>query len=70
MPPKSNKGDEALERGFEAKLWAAALDFRPARGYIDDICSPSDQPSGLRRGFVFWGQASRQAPAGGKVHAA
>jgi hypothetical protein len=35
------------------------LDLRPREGYLSCICSPLDQPSGLRRGFVFRGQARR-----------
>lgn len=36
-----------------------ALDLRPREGYLSFICSPLDQPSGLRRGFVFRSQARR-----------
>lgn len=35
------------------------LDLRPREGYLSCICSPLDQPSGLRRGFVFRSQARR-----------
>lgn len=59
----------ALASGRPERV-GGVLDFSPPRGYIDDIYSPSDQPSGLRRGFVLWGQASRPVPTGGTVHAA
>lgn len=59
----------ARAKGRLQALHASALDLRSPQRYIAYICSLSDQPSGLRQGFVFWGQANR-GPAGGWVHAA
>ena len=33
---------------------SSLLDRGPRQGYTNRIYSPADQPSGLRRGFVFW----------------
>lgn len=54
---ESRPGQDPFER--TPRDGRSVLDFTHPRGYIPNICSPSDQPSGLRRGFVFWGQASR-----------
>jgi hypothetical protein len=59
----------ALENGRLQAGHAGVLDRGSAQGYTSSIYSPSDQPSGLRRGFVFRGQAS-PVPTGGWVDAA
>ncbi len=57
--------DKAGRRFYEEKAlcWDTAnmgLDKAPAGGYISSvICSPLDQPQGLRRGFTFKGASCR-----------
>ena len=50
----------------DAKASRSMLDPGASQGYISCIYSLSDQPSGLRRGFVFLAPA----PASGRAHAA
>lgn len=56
--------DEAALPSYEAEAipagYSAGLDTAPAGGYIREwICSPLDQPQGLRRGFAFRGLPCR-----------
>lgn len=57
--------DEAGRRFYEeeallGRRGLGGLDSSPAGGYIStEICSPLDQPKGLRRGFAFRGLRCR-----------